>query len=102
MEINSANILLTLLEKKYPPAEIQIVGKDRQPYAQKALGLDKVELSNYGRDVSRLNDLIYAVPDVRESRVEEVIFTMESGAYDVKVEQVAEKIMGGDILDKFI
>ena len=101
MEINSTNIL-TLLEKKYQPAEIQIAGKDRQPYAQNASGSDKVELSDCGKGVSHLNDLIFAVPDVRESRVEEVIFTMESGAYDVNAEQVAEKIMGGDILDKFI
>jgi len=101
MEINPTNFL-TSLGKKYQPAEIQIAGKDRQPYAQKAPGTDKVELSNYGRDISRLNDLINAVPDVRESRVEEVIFTMESGAYNVKAEQVAEKIMGGDLLDRFI
>ena len=99
--INPTNIL-TSLEKKYQPAEIQIAGKDRQPHANKASGLDKVELSNYGSDASRLNDLIYAVPDVRGSRVEEVIFTMESGSYNVKAEQVAEKIMGGDILDEFI
>ena len=101
MEINPTNIL-TLLEKKYRPVEIQVAGKDRQPYANKALERDKVELSNYGRDVSRINDLINAVPDVRESRVEEVIFTMESGAYNVKAEQVAEKIMGGDLLNEFI
>ena len=93
---------LTSLEKKYQPAEMQVAGKDRQPYTNKASGLDKVELSNYGRDVSRIKDLIHAVPDVRESRVEEVIFTMESGAYNVKAEQVAEKIMGGDLLNEFI
>ena len=101
MEINPTNSLSSL-EKKFQPAEIQIAGKDRQPYAKKASVLDKVELSNYGRNISHINDLIYAVPDVRESRVEEVIFTMESGAYNVRAEQVAEKIMGGDLLNEFI
>jgi flagellar biosynthesis anti-sigma factor FlgM len=101
MEINPTNSLRSL-EKKYQTTEMQVAGKDRQLYAKKVLRLDHVELSNYGRDVSRLNDLIYAVPDVRESRVEEVIFTIESGAYNVKAEQVAEKIMGGDLLNEFI
>ena len=101
MEINFTNSL-TSLEKKYQTADIQIAGKDRRLNAEKASGLDKVELSNYGRDISRLDDLINAVPDIRESRVEEIIFTMESGSYNVKAEQVAEKIMGGDLLDKFI
>ena len=100
MEINYTNVL-TSLGKRFQPAEKWDTGKDRSTGLE-AARFDRVDLSNQVRDISRLNDLVNAVPDVRTSRVEEVRFTIENGTYDIKAEQIAEKIMGGDLLDELI
>ena len=102
MEINYANVLPPL-GKKFQPAEKwdRDTGKGRSTGVETAR-FDRVDLSNHVKDISRLNDLINSVPDVRESRVEEINFTIESGTYDVKAEQIAEKIMGGDLLNELI
>ena len=96
MEINNTNIL-TLFEKNSNRLHI-LPGRDRQTGTD-ATGLDKVELSNLGQNFSRFSDMIYAVPDVRELRVDEMLFAIKSGNYnDVKAEQVAEKIIKGDFV----
>jgi len=104
MEINYVNGL-TSIGKGLQPVEKWVAGKGR-PQEEESAGQDKVDLSNHGRDIARQNnlidDLINAVPDVRESRVDEMLFAIESGIYDAKAEQVAEKIMGGDLLDEII
>jgi anti-sigma28 factor (negative regulator of flagellin synthesis) len=99
MEIGGAKGL-TAIEKKFQPAAY-ITGKDRQANANVSEH-DKVELSNHGRNISLLNDLINSVPDIRESRVEEVLSLMKSNTYNVNTEQVAEKIIKGDFLDEII
>ena len=84
------------IEKKFHPV-IQFSGKDRIVRTEKT-NQDKVELSNHGKDITRFMDLINAVPDVRESRVAEMHSAIKSGTYNVKAEQVAQKIMVGDLL----
>ena len=101
MEINYMNVS-TPLGKKIQVAEKWGTGKGRSTGVETA-GFDRVDLSNHVRGIiSRINDLINSVPDVRGSRVEELSFTIESGTYDVKPEQIAEKIMGGDLLNEII
>jgi len=100
MEIGTSNSLLSF-GKELRPA-VQATGKDRQADSARA-GLDNVEISNFGRGISRLNDIIYAVPDVRDLRVKETLFAIESGTYEnVKAEQVAEKMMKSDFLDEIL
>jgi len=93
MEVNIMNVLMPIEKKSYQA--IQTVLYDRQ-IRKETQGQDKVELSNHGRDITRLIDLINAVPDVRELHVEKTISAIESGIYNVKAEQVAQKIIGGD------
>ena len=63
----------------------------------------KTELPDSERNFLRIDDMICTVPDVRESRVEEVLSSIGSGAYyNVKAEQIAEKIMKGDLLNELI
>jgi len=95
MEVNIMNALIPL-EKKSHPVMLPVV-KDRQIRVE-TTGQDKVELSNHGKDITRFIDLINAVPDIRELRVEEMHSAIESGIYNVKAEQVAQKIIGGDLL----
>ncbi len=61
---------------------------------------DRLELSIRGREISHLNDLIQSTPDVRENRIEQVRRELENGTYNVKAEKIAEKIIGGNLLDE--
>ena len=98
MDIGSTNVLMSL--EKIQPREY-LAGKDR-PTCANASGQDKVEMSNYGRNASRLFDLISTVPDVRESSVDAAVLAIESGVYqNVKAEHIAEKILRGDFLNEY-
>ena len=99
MEINGSIVFMPI-GKRFQPAA-GVVERDRRGCADVATP-DRVVLSNHYRDVSRFNDLVGSVSDVRELRVEELRFSIESGAYDVSAEQIAEKIMGGDLLDELV
>ena len=97
MDVCSISSLIAL-EKTIRPVE-RIAGEGSCSSAQSA-EQDNVEMSNYGRSISRLYDLISAVPDIRESRVKEALLAIESGAYDnIKAEHIAEKLMRGNFLD---
>jgi negative regulator of flagellin synthesis FlgM len=61
---------------------------------------DRVELSVRSREMQHIQDLIQSTPDVREGVVERVRQSIQSGTYNVKAEQVAEKILGGNLIDQ--
>jgi negative regulator of flagellin synthesis FlgM len=61
---------------------------------------DRVELSVRSREMQHIQDLIQSTPDVREGVVEKVRQSIQNGTYNVKAEQVAEKILGGSFLDQ--
>jgi negative regulator of flagellin synthesis FlgM len=61
---------------------------------------DRVELSVRSREIQHINDLIQSTPDVRESVVERVRRSIENGTYNVRAEQIADKMLGGDFLDE--
>jgi len=44
--------------------------------------------------------LIQSAPDVREDRINQVRSEIESGTYNIKAEKIAEKIVGGSLLDE--
>ncbi|MBP1597041.1 MAG: Anti-sigma-28 factor, FlgM [Acidobacteria bacterium] len=69
----------------------------RQPVGMEP---DRVELSVRSREIQHLDELIRSTPDVREALVERVRLSIESGTYNVKAEQVAEKILGGNLIDE--
>ena len=61
---------------------------------------DRLDLSARSLEISHLNDLIQSVPDVRETKVEQIRRELEGGTYNVKAEKIAEKIIGGNLLDE--
>lgn len=97
MEINGINIYTTI-GKKFQ-SDLYFNEKDRAARTSTA-GFDKAEFSNHGKTISGLNDLVYAVPDTREFRVKEVISAIENGTYNVNADQIAEKIMGDNLLNE--
>ena len=99
MEINGTNPLIGL--KK----EVQRLDSPAQPErAQKAgadhSDTDRLELSVRSLEISHLEELIRSTPDVREARIEQVRRDIENGTYNVKAEKIAEKIVGGNLLDE--
>jgi negative regulator of flagellin synthesis FlgM len=66
----------------------------------RGVGSDRVELSVRGLQVQHLDQLIRSTPDVREARVEEIRNLIQSGTYNVRGEQIAEKIISGSLVDE--
>jgi len=61
---------------------------------------DGVELSVRSREIQNLDELIQATPDVREALVERIRQSIVNGTYNVKAEQVADKIIRGSLIDQ--
>ena len=58
-----------------------------------AASYDQVEISRQGQDYQVAKKAISSQPDVRMDRVDEIKRRMASGTYDVKMEEVAEKLI---------
>lgn len=61
---------------------------------------DRLELSVRSREISHLNELVRSTPDVREMKIARVQKDIEAGVYNVKAEKIAEKMIGGNLLDE--
>jgi len=99
MEINGTNPSIMKpspqrVESSQDPQRSSKTGEGQNPDA------DRLELSVRSREMTHFEVLIRSTPDVRESRVLEVRSQIESGTYNVKAEKIAEKIVGGDLLDE--
>ena len=63
-------------------------------------GSDRIELSVRSREIQHLDGLVRSTPDVREAKVEQIRSAVESGTYNVKAEKIADKILGGNLVDE--
>jgi negative regulator of flagellin synthesis FlgM len=61
---------------------------------------DRLELSIRSREIGRLQELVQSTPDVRDFKVEQIRGEIERGTYNVRAEKIAEKIIGGNLLDE--
>jgi len=98
MEIDGNNPLIGL-------SSVQRLDSPHQPERPQKSGdqhsdSDRLELSVRSLEISHLDELIRSTPDIREERVEQVRREIESGTYNVKAEKIAEKIIGGNLLDE--
>jgi negative regulator of flagellin synthesis FlgM len=100
MEINGKNPLAALnpvvqrLDLQQPAQRPQRPGEDSPQ-----LESDRIELSVRSREIQNMDSLIRSAPDVREAKVEQIRSAIENGTYNVKAEKIAEKILGGNLLD---
>lgn len=101
MEINGKSPLVDLsiradrLGVQEPQAQ-RFPKTDRESVASDP---DRVELSVRSREIQHIDELIRSTPDVREGVVERVRLSIENGTYNVRAEQVADKILGGSLID---
>jgi negative regulator of flagellin synthesis FlgM len=99
MEINSTNPLMVLNNKVQrldtpQQSERALKGGEEHPDS------DRLDLSVRSREISHLNDLIQSTPDIRQDKVDQIRRELEGGTYSVKAEKIAEKIIGGNLLDE--
>ncbi|MBZ5495452.1 MAG: flagellar biosynthesis anti-sigma factor FlgM [Acidobacteriia bacterium] len=102
MEINGKSPLIDL-GTRTNRLELQDQQAQRQQKVDRgsvAADPDRVELSVRSREIQHIDELIRSTPDVREGLVERVRRSIENGTYNVKAEQVAEKILGGSLIDQ--
>jgi flagellar biosynthesis anti-sigma factor FlgM len=100
MEINGNNPLIGLKSNVRQldgsPQSVQTNKSESEPSS----GADRLELSVQSRKVQHLDDLIRSIPDIREAKVEQISRDLHAGTYNVKAEKIAEKIIGGTLLDE--
>ncbi len=100
MEINGSNPLIgsknnvQRLESPQQAERTQKSGGGRNP------DTDRLELSVRSREISHLDELVRSTPDTREMRIDQVRRDIEAGTYNVKAEKIADKIIGGNLLDE--
>ena len=99
MEINGTNPLMSLNKNVQRLDAAQQTERTRKGCGGQP-DSDRLELSVRSREISHLDELIRSTPDVREERIEEVRRSIENGTYNVKAEKIAEKIIGGNLLDE--
>ena len=102
MEINGKSPLVDLSTRLQSlEGQDQQVEQTRKAERETAKPMsDRIELSVRSRELMHLDKLIQSVPDVREAKVEHVRQAIESGTYNVRAEQIAEKILGGHLIDE--
>jgi flagellar biosynthesis anti-sigma factor FlgM len=100
MEINGNNPLIGLKSNvRQLDGERQSAQTDKSSGDHNS-GSDRLELSVQSRKVQHLDDLIQSTPDIREAKVEQITRELHAGTYNVKAEKIAEKIIGGTLLDE--
>jgi negative regulator of flagellin synthesis FlgM len=62
--------------------------------------LDRVEFSTRSQEMQHIDELIRSTPDVREDAIQRVRSAIDNGTYNVNAEQVADKILGGSLIDQ--
>lgn len=68
-------------------------GKYKTGAAAKTSSTDKVEISDFGRELQVAKQAVAAAPDVREDRVSELKSRIQNGTYNVSGESFAEKLL---------
>lgn len=54
---------------------------------------DMLEISQTGKDYQTAKQIVARTPDVREAKVNEIKERMESGMYNITIEDVADKLI---------
>ena len=103
MEINSKNALVAL-NPNVQRLDAQQQSQRPQKTAEESSSpnLDRIELSTRSREIQHIEELIRSTPDIREARVEQIRSAIQGGTYNVKAEQIADKILGGNVIDEIL
>lgn len=99
MEINDPNPL-TGLNNSVQSKETSKQSERNPKCGNEQPALGRQNLSIGDREISNLDELIRSAPDVREGRIEELRKKIQRDTYNIKAEEIAEKIIKGNPLDE--
>ncbi len=100
MEINGTTNPLIGLKKDVQRLEVSTQSERMQSSGGRQSDSDRLELSVRSLEISHIEELIQSTPDIRQSVVDRVRIDVERGTYNVKAEKIAEKIIGGNLVDE--
>lgn len=102
MEINGKNsaVGLNASVSRLDLQQTQAQRNTKTGEASANSGSDRIELSVRSREIQHLDELVRSTPDIREAKVEQIRSAVESGTYNVKAEKIADKIIGGNVIDQ--
>jgi negative regulator of flagellin synthesis FlgM len=63
---------------------------------------DQVRISDRAKQFQQLSQLVTQTPDVRTDKVEKIQAAIKSGSYNVRGEQVADKLIANTVLDEIL
>jgi len=93
MEINGNNPPIVLSNNIHLSDSSKQPARTIKDSGDHSSGSFSLELSVQRREIMRVNDLLQSTPDVREAKVEQIQKDIQTGAYNVKAEKIAEKII---------
>ena len=76
------------INEVYKAQGVKSTGKVKRSASQ-----DTFEISQTGKDYNVARQIVAATPDIREAKVNEIKKRMEAGNYNVRLEDLAEKIL---------
>ncbi len=96
--LNSENQTIQFINQaaKGIQSEQKIVAKDG---SKENSTLDKVEISSQSRDLKKIQDVLAMTPDVRTEKVSALKKAIDEGTYQIKAEDIADKMLKEMILE---
>ncbi|NLC18947.1 MAG: flagellar biosynthesis anti-sigma factor FlgM [Clostridiales bacterium] len=76
------------ISEVYKAQGVKSTGKVKRSASQ-----DTFEISQTGKDYNVARQIVAATPDIREAKVNDIKKRMEAGSYNVRLEELAEKIL---------
>ncbi len=101
MEINSPNPLMDP-DNGVQPCNVSKRSARNRKDANKSSDSVQPESSVQRRKIPNIDELMRSTPDVREEKVEKLRKKIRNGAYNIKAEKIAEKIIRGNPLDEIV
>lgn len=70
-------------------------GKMKTQATAKTGSTDKVEISNFGKELQVAKQAVASAPDIRTDKAEQLKEQMVNGSYNVSIEELTEKFLAG-------
>ena len=76
----------------------KVAGKLQKPAPAK----DETNVSETAKAYQMAKEVLKDIPDIRENRLKELASQVRTGTYEVSVDDIAEKMLGRNLVDKLV
>lgn len=87
---------------QYSKQNVKVSNKNQDIKPMPGKSVDQVNVSKNAQAYMTARQAINNVPDIREERLIEIEQRVQSGTYEVKDEDIAEKMIGRTLVDKLV